>query len=47
MFTSIQQQSPDDSYVDLAVLGSCHVEEEVRESTVGLVDVGPLGEDLS
>lgn len=46
-FTSIQQQSPNNPYVDLAVFGSRHVEEEIREITIALMDVRPLGEDLS
>lgn len=46
MFTSVQQQSPDNSYVDLAVFSSRDVEEEVREIAVALVNVRPLGQDL-
>lgn len=46
VFTSVQQQSPDNSYVDLAVFRPRDVEEEVREIAVALVNVRPLGEDL-
>lgn len=46
VFTSVQQQGPDNSYVDLAVFSPRDVEEEIREIAIALVNVCPLGEDL-